>query len=119
MRSAADVAATASLRSPLAVYNSEEGGGCPSNCWYAFGGTSASAQIIAAVFALAGNAGDQTGAKSIWEHHTGNLFDVTSGNNISAKLGITCASSVGYICTARFGFDGPTGWGTPKGVGAF
>jgi hypothetical protein len=45
--------------------------------------------------------------------------DVTLGNNLDAALGVNCASPVTYICTARVGFDGPTGWGSPKGVGAF
>ncbi|MGC1379842.1 MAG: S8 family serine peptidase [Candidatus Baltobacteraceae bacterium] len=119
MRSEADVAATASLRAPVAVYNSEEGGNCPSQCFFAFGGTSASTPIIAAVFALAGNAGTQNGASGIWKRHTGNLFDVTTGNNLDPGRGVNCASTVKYICTARFGFDGPAGWGTPKGIGAF
>jgi hypothetical protein len=24
-----------------------------------------------------------------------------------------------YLCEARKGYDGPTGWGTPDGTGAF
>ena len=117
MRSAADTSATASLRSPVIVYNSEIG--CGASNWCAFGGTSASTQIIAAVFALAGNAASQMGGTYLWKHHAGNMNDVTLGNNLDANLGVKCASSVTYICTARAGFDGPTGWGTPAGVGAF
>lgn len=120
MRSEADVSATASLRNPVAVYNSEESPGpCPSYCWFAFGGTSASAQIISAVYALAGNAATQAGAQNIWRHHTGHINDVAVGNNIAPGLGVSCASPVHYICFARAGFDGPTGWGSPKGIGAF
>jgi subtilase family serine protease len=118
MRSEADVAATASLRAAVVVYNSEIGCSPPS-CFWLFGGTSASTQIISAVFALAGNAGQQNGASGIWKHHTGHLYDVTLGNNVDPKIGVTCASSIHYICYARTGFDGPTGWGTPKGIGAF
>lgn len=113
MRSAADTSATASLRAAVIVYNSEEGG------WGLYGGTSASTQIIAAVYALAGNAASQTGASYFWGHHQGHVNDVTSGNNLDANLGVTCASSVHYICTAGVGFDGPTGWGTPEGVDAY
>jgi subtilase family serine protease len=120
MRSESDVSATASLRNPVAVYNSEETGlPCPTNCWLAFGGTSASTQIISAVYALAGNAATQAGAENIWKHHAGNINDVRVGNNISPGLGVTCASPIRYVCFARTGFDGPTGWGTPKGIGAF
>jgi hypothetical protein len=43
--------------------------------------------------------------------HSTSLFDVTSGSNGS------CSTS--QLCTARAGWDGPTGLGTPNGVGAF
>ena len=43
--------------------------------------------------------------------HTGSLFDVTSGSNGS------CGGS--YLCTAKAGYDGPTGLGTPNGIGGF
>jgi subtilase family serine protease len=119
-RSESDVSATASLQAPVIVYNSEEGGGtCPQYCFWLYGGTSASTQIIAAVFALAGNAESQVGAKGIWKHHSGNTYGVTHGNNVDAALGVTCASSIKYICYARRGWDGPTGWGTPNDLGAF
>jgi subtilase family serine protease len=118
MRSAADTSATASLRAPVIVYNSEIG--CsPPDCFWLFGGTSASTQIISAVYALAGNAASQMGASYFWKHHGGHVNDVTLGNNLDANLGVTCASPVRYICTARIGFDGPTGWGTPEGVEAY
>ena len=39
------------------------------------------------------------------------LFDVTSGSNGS------CGGP--YLCTAGAGYDGPTGLGTPNGVGGF
>ncbi len=119
MRSAADVGATASVRAGEAVYISEEHGGCPAKCFFIVGGTSVSAQVIAAVYALAENAGSQKGAAHVWKHHKGLLNDVSSGNNVDPHIGVTCASAVKYICTARVGFDGPTGWGTPRGVGAF
>ena len=118
MRSAADTSATASLRSPVIVYNSELG--CnPPQCFWAFGGTSASTQIIAAIYAVAGNSFAQHGGEYLWQHHSGHVNDVTLGNNLSQRLGVYCASSVKYICTARAGFDGPTGLGTPNGIGAF
>ncbi len=118
MRSAADTSADASLRTPVIGYNSELG--CsPPGCFWLVGGTSVSTQIISAVYALAGNASTQSGAERIWKHHAGNVYDVSSGNNIDPKLGVNCASPVKYICTARVGFDGPTGWGTPAGIGTF
>jgi len=42
--------------------------------------------------------------------HSGLLSDVTSGSNGSCG---TC------LCTGGTGFDGPTGLGTPNGIGAF
>lgn len=118
MRSAADTSANASLRSPVLVYNSEEG--CtPPTCFWDYGGTSSSTQIISATFALGVNAGNGTGASYVWKHAHGNLNDVLTGNNIDPGIGVNCASPVQYICHARAGFDGPTGLGTPNGVGAF
>ena len=87
MRSAADISATASLRAPVIVYNSEIG--CtPPNCFWLFGGTSASTQIIAATYALAGNASTQDGASDLWKNHKGHVYDVTKGNNVDSNLGI-------------------------------
>jgi hypothetical protein len=39
------------------------------------------------------------------------LHDITSGSNGSC--------SPAFICNAGSGFDGPTGNGTPNGVGGF
>jgi hypothetical protein len=69
-----------------------------------------SAPIIASVYALAGNAAQVT-AGSFPYSHTAALNDVASGSNGS------CRGS--YLCTAKAGFDGPTGLGTPKGSTAF
>jgi hypothetical protein len=46
----------------------------------------------------------------IWAHHAGAVNDITSGSTGS------CDPS--RWCTARRGWDGPSGWGTPKGLGA-
>ncbi len=78
--------------------------------WGEFQGTSIPTPIIASVYALAGNATSINDASGIYGH-TSSLFDVTSGSNG------TCSPS--YLCTAGPGYDGPTGWGTPNGVGAF
>jgi hypothetical protein len=122
MRSEADVSATAAVRAPVIVYNSEltsSGEPCtPPQCFWLFGGTSVATPIIAAVFALAGNPAAQNGAEGIWKHHA-DLYNVTTGDNVDKALGVTCASTVSYICHARVGFSGPVGWGTPHGVDAF
>ncbi len=103
-RTVADVSAVADPATGVAVYNTYGGYG-----WAVFGGTSASSPIIASVFALAGNA-TQVNASYVYSHAAA-LNPVTDGSNG------TC--SIGYLCNAGPGYNGPAGWGTPNGVGAF
>jgi subtilase family serine protease len=105
-RTVADVSAVADPNTGVAVYDSFQSG----SGWMVFGGTSAAAPIVASVYALAGNGGGGSYASFAYSH-TASLFDVTSGSNGS------CGGS--YLCTAKAGFDGPTGLGTPNGTGAF
>ena len=108
-RIANDVSAVADPNTGVAVYDTFGGtGGC--SAWCQFGGTSASAPIIGAVYALAGNAGTVTFGSFAYSH-TASLNDVTSGSNGS------CGAT--FLCTAGAGYDGPTGLGTPNGLGAF
>jgi subtilase family serine protease len=99
-----DVSAVADPNTGVAVYDSYPSGG-----WNVYGGTSASSPIIAGVIANAGNSADVT--PSTPYGHADALNDVTSGNNGS------CSPT--QLCTARAGWDGPTGMGTPNGTGAF
>jgi len=108
MRSEADVSADADPNTGVLVYDSYGRKGQVG--WLVFGGTSVSSPIIASVYALAGNAA-QTAAQGIWNDAGAHLNDVTSGSNGSC--------SISYICNARAGYDGPTGWGTPNGTTAF
>ncbi|MET8633231.1 putative Ig domain-containing protein [Streptomyces sp. NPDC004680] len=105
-RMEADVSAVADPATGVAVYDTYGGSG-----WAVYGGTSASAPIVAGVYALAGTPGATDYPAKYPYSHTGNLYDVTTGNNGS------CSTS--YFCTARAGYDGPTGWGTPNGTAAF
>ncbi|MFL5658160.1 MAG: peptidase S8 [Ktedonobacteraceae bacterium] len=104
-RTISDVSADANPSTGVAVYDTFNEPG-----WLVFGGTSVSSPIIASVYALAGNAGSVTYGSYPYSHRTG-LYDVTSGSNGS------CGGS--YLCTAKVGYDGPTGLGTPKGTSAF
>jgi Putative Ig domain len=104
-RAEADVSAVADPNTGVAVYQTYGGSG-----WAVYGGTSASAPIIASVYALAGTPGASDYPASYPYAHPGNLFDVTSGSNGS------CGSP---LCTAGTGWDGPTGLGTPNGTAAF
>ncbi|SCE21116.1 Putative Ig domain-containing protein [Streptomyces sp. DvalAA-14] len=105
-RTIADVSAVADPATGLAVYDSYQASG-----WQVYGGTSASSPIIASVYALAGTPAAGTVPASYAYSHTGSLNDVTTGSNGS------CGSS--YLCTAKAGYDGPTGLGTPNGTAAF
>ena len=102
-RTVADVSA---LAWNIAVYEKAQGG------WLTVGGTSASAPLIAGVYALAGNAPKI--ALDYTYRHARSLFDITKGSNV---FGDVCGGD--YLCTARKGFDAPTGLGTPDGTGAF
>lgn len=103
-RTVADTSAVADPNTGVAVYDSGNGG------WLVFGGTSVASPIIGSVYGLAGNASSLNAAQSIYQN-PGSLYDVTSGSNGS------CGGS--YLCTGVSGYDGPTGLGTPNGLGAF
>jgi N-acetylneuraminic acid mutarotase len=101
-RTIADVSAVADPNTGVAVYN----GG-----WHVYGGTSVSAPIIASVYALGGTPAAGSSPNSFPYDHPSELNDVTSGSNGN------CTPA--YLCTAGAGYDGPTGLGTPRGLGAF
>jgi subtilase family serine protease len=104
-RIVADVSAVADN---VAIYDSSpEIGG-----WGVVAGTSISSPITASVYALAGNAKSLVYGSYPYSHQT-SFFDVTQGSNF------TPSSVCGYLCTAEPGYDGPTGLGTPNGIGGF
>ncbi|MFJ4784166.1 peptidase S8 [Streptomyces sp. NPDC088794] len=109
-RMISDVSAVADPATGVSVYDSY---GADGTGWNTYGGTSASSPIIASVYALAGTPGssDYPAQYPYNAAGTSALNDVTSGNNG------TCSTS--YFCTAKSGYDGPTGWGTPQGLDAF
>ncbi|MFF7645339.1 peptidase S8 [Streptomyces canus] len=107
-RMIADVSAVADPATGVSVYDSY---GSDGTGWNTYGGTSASAPIIASVYALAGTPGSSDYPAQYPYADTSALNDVTSGSNGS------CSTS--YFCTATSGYDGPTGLGTPEGVTAF
>jgi len=82
--------------------------------WYIFGGTSVGSPIIASIYALtAETSGEGSPAARTWSrfNYSTNMHDIRAGAN-----GL-CTPIV--WCTAGVGWDGPTGLGTPNGLGAF
>ncbi|HXY72397.1 MAG TPA: S53 family peptidase [Actinomycetota bacterium] len=103
-----DVSADASPGAgAAAIYDSYGQGG-----WERVGGTSLASPLIAAVFALAGNASSfPYPAQSVYLDSGADLHDITAGTNGICTPPLKCRAGSGY--------DLPTGVGTPKGIGAF
>lgn len=134
-RAVADVSADADPYTGVAVYDSTEFEGFKG--WAVYGGTSVASPIIAATFALAGGAhGVAYPARTLYENDLkapSTLHDVVEGsnaectkpfNNETGASGCTTSGEAASclqetICLAGFGYDGPTGVGTPDGLGAF
>ena len=105
MRMEADVAAVADPATGVAVYGPGKSG---RSAWLVFGGTSVAAPLIGGIYGANGTA---VNYGSTPYANTSALNDITSGSNGS------CGGT--YFCTARVGYDGPTGLGTPNGITAF
>jgi subtilase family serine protease len=104
-RTVADVSAVADN---VAIYDSSpEIGG-----WGVVAGTSISSPFTASVYALAGNAKSVVYGSYPYSHQS-SFHDITDGSNFTPDT--VC----GYLCTAEPGYDGPTGVGTPNGIGGF
>jgi subtilase family serine protease len=113
-RAVADVAAFADPFNPgVWVWNTYAGTAGGAGGWYVDGGTSAAAPLIAGIYALAGNTATLGGsyAQSIYTAPASSFFDIIEGNNGY------CTPTV--QCSARTGYDEPTGRGSPNGLGAF
>jgi hypothetical protein len=108
-RAVADVSAVADPNTGVRVYDSYGTG----TGYMVFGGTSASAPLIAGVYASRDDwtAADYPAEWPYLRNSPANLTDVTSGSNGRCK--------VTRWCNATGGWDGPTGLGTPHGTGAF
>jgi hypothetical protein len=132
MRAVADVAADADPYSGVAVYDSTPDPPYFPG-WATVGGTSLSSPLIAATFALAGGAqGVGYPAQTLYSNlGSSSLHDIVAGTNgacrtvgpfgnlecTEAEEAADCAGLA--ICNATVGYDGPTGVGTPAGLGAF
>ena len=107
MRTTADLSAVGDPETGFAVYDTYGLGAA--NGWVVVGGTSLSAPLVAGMIGLAGNAPQLGSARWIYNHRSA-LRDVVGGSNGY------CGGD--YLCTARRGYDAPTGLGSPRGTGA-
>lgn len=107
-RTVADVAVVADPLTGVAVYDTYAPSG--QQGWGMYGGTSIGAPIVAAIYALAGNGTSMNGASNAYAN-PGAFNQITQGSNG------TCSPE--YLCTAGPGYNGPTGLGSPNGIGAF
>ena len=99
-----DISADGDSATGLGIYDSYGLGG-----WSQYGGTSLSAPLVAAMYALAGTPTPGSYPVTYPYAHTSALNDVTAG---------TDGDCGNVLCDAGPGWDGPTGLGTPQGVSA-
>jgi DNA-binding beta-propeller fold protein YncE len=100
-RTVSDVSAVSDPETPVSTYDSEWTG------WSTVGGTSVAAPLIAGIEALSSASVRAAGPAAFpYLGQGGELFDVTAGQNGACET---------YLCNARSGYDGPTGWGAPDG----
>ncbi len=102
-RTDTDVAAVASTKTPVSVYDSYE----TIKAWENYGGTSAAAPIVAGIEGLAEGPARSLGAEIFYDQPTSE-FAVTKGNDGSC--------GISYLCTAGEGYNAPAGMGAPDGV---
>lgn len=118
-RLVSDVSAVGDPYTGVAIYDSyPDGSGDPTG-WIVLGGTSVATPIIAAEFALAGGSqGIAYPAQTLYSHlgNSSDLYDVVSGT--SDDNHVYC-SATSLACNAAVGYDGPSGVGSPLGLGAF
>jgi subtilase family serine protease len=109
-RTVSDISMDADPNTGITIYDSN---GCTDkSCWYEEGGTSLSAPMVAALYALAGPLGD--------DHAPADLYtNVSKQNSHDIVSGSTGTCAFAYLCNAVAGYDGPTGLGSPKGLGIF
>jgi subtilase family serine protease len=103
-RAANDLAVVADPQTGVAGYSSYGNG------WNVYGGTSVSAPIVAAMYALAGHSNSDASS----------LYANANASNFAWIFGSNGACSPSYLCTAQGqSYNGPAGVGVPFGLGGF
>ncbi len=115
----ASVSADASPATPLAIYDTYAPSSHQPPNWAVVGGTSASSPYIAGLFARAGVPSSLLGPNTLYSAAASNFRDITSGNNEVQDQCKNYAGVSASVCNAGKGWDGPTGLGSPQGLGAF
>ena len=114
-RAGVDISAIADPRSGPAVFDSYAPyTGKPVN-WTVSGGTSASSPFVAAWYARSKHSTTDIGPSALYQAPASTFNDITSGGtsqDICKKLNWPVV-----ICQAGKGWDGPTGLGSPHGLG--
>ncbi|HEX3588194.1 MAG TPA: peptidase S8 [Pseudonocardiaceae bacterium] len=116
---AADVSSVADPNTGVAVFDTDAPFSHAPDNFIVVGGTSASAPFVGGLFARAGVPATLNGPNTLFTSASTNFNDVTSGSN---QESLRCSSFPALspkMCTAAVGYDGPTGLGTPHGLGAF
>ena len=116
-RSVADVAADANPATGVNTYDTYG----TNTGWGVWGGTSASAPMIAATYALGGPTLIDYIARETYATASADpdsVNDIVAGTNYPSGGG-SCDGQASYECKAGDGYDGPTGLGTPNGITAF
>ncbi|HEX3783173.1 MAG TPA: hypothetical protein VHX38_26195 [Pseudonocardiaceae bacterium] len=114
-----DVSADADPDTGLAVYDTYAPSSGQAPDWVVVGGTSASSPFIAGLYARAGVSSSVLGPNTLYTAASSDFNDITSGNN---EVNDQCANYPAIsasVCNAGTGWDGPTGLGSPNGLGAF
>lgn len=117
-RAGTDIAAIADPSSGPAAYDSyAPSTGRPMN-WVVSGGTSASSPFVAGWYARSsGHRTDSHGPSALYAAPRSTFHDITTGDGPHSAC-----TSLGWpavVCQAGPGWDGPTGLGTPDGLGRF
>ncbi len=110
-RAYADVSADGDPNSCVAVYL----GG-----WNCYAGTSLGTPLLATMAAIANSAPNSVGPSAPWLDATPtDLYDVISGPSNDDWYYPGQCLNANPVCQPQVGWDGPTGLGTPLGIGAF
>lgn len=118
-RADADVSSDGDPATGLAVYDTfAPYDGMPGD-WMIVGGTSAAAPYISGLYARAGNLSGVDGPNTLYKAPAADFNDITSGNNEVFNQCASFPDSSPAVCNAGVGWDGPTGIGSPHGLGAF